>query len=189
MSANLRCALSIPFLCMPALAQDAVVPEIPEVAGATELFHYPTTKLPPTTLPYSAKTAGAAPLGGSPFSDPGVGAFQVNLTLGLASQPITIPVGKRLVIDFIAVSGTTASPSGPIQPIVILASGLKNGSTAGYYVKLDPSTVMPTQYYRSERILVYADTLTVSSAYSGFAPSFFVFNVALSGHLIDVPLF
>jgi len=117
-------------------------------------------------------------------------AFQTSLSLGLVPQAITIPVGQRLVVDFVTISGIAQSLSGPIQPTIILESSLNGGGSANYYLDPAPSPVnIPgaNQLYLGQQVKVYADSLTVAPAYAGFAPSTFIFNVAISGHLIPVP--
>lgn len=68
-------------------------------------------------------------------------AFQADLTLGLSSQPIAIPVGQRLVVEFVAISGIANSLSGPIQPSIILQSSLNGGGNASYYLQPGPTPV------------------------------------------------
>ena len=117
-------------------------------------------------------------------------AFQVDLNLGLSPQPIAIPVGQRLVVEFVAISGIANSLSGAIQPSIILQSSLNGGGSASYYLQPGPTPVnIPgaNQLYLAQPVTVYADTLNVSPAYAGFAPFTFTFNVAISGHLIPVP--
>ena len=117
-------------------------------------------------------------------------AFQADLTLGLSSQPIAIPVGQRLVVEFVAISGIANSLSGPIQPSIILQSSLNGGGNASYYLQPGPTPVnIPgaNQLYLAQPVKVYADTLYVAPAYAGFAPFTYTFNVAISGHLIPVP--
>jgi hypothetical protein len=117
-------------------------------------------------------------------------AFQTDVSLGLSPQAVTIPSGQRLVVDFVAISGIANSLSGPIQPSIILQSSLTGGGSASYYLQPGPSPVnIPgaNQLYLAQPVKVYADTLNVSPAYAGFAPFNYIFNVAISGHLIPVP--
>ncbi len=117
-------------------------------------------------------------------------AFQTSFNLQLNPQAITIPAGQRLVVDFITVSGIADSLSGPIQPTIILQSSLNGGGSASYYLDPAPSPVnIPgaNQLYLAKGLTVYADSLTVSPAYAGFAPFTFTFNVSLSGHLVPMP--
>jgi hypothetical protein len=118
-------------------------------------------------------------------------AFQANLIgLGFSSQQITIPSGQRLVVDFVGINGAANSLSGPIQPSIILQSSLNGGGAANYYLQPGSSPInIPgaNQLYLAQQVKVYADTLTVATGYAGFAPSTFVFNIAISGHLIPIP--
>ena len=117
-------------------------------------------------------------------------AFQTDFNLLLSPQPVAIPVGQRLVVEFVSISGIANSLSGAIQPSIILQSSLSGGGSASYYLQPGPTPVnIPgtNQLYFAQPVKVYADNLTVSPAYAGFAPYTFTFNVAISGHLIPVP--
>ena len=122
-------------------------------------------------------------------------AFQANVTVGLVSgtlpsQLVTIPAGQRLVVEFVTISGVANSLGGPIQPTIILQSSLNGGASADYYLDPAPSPVnIPgaNQLYLGQPVKVYADTLDVAPAYSGFAPFTYIFHVAISGHLVPVP--
>jgi len=48
------------------------------------------------------------------------------------------------------------------------------------------SATAPTQFHHSEKVQIYADALNVGLAYAGFQPNFLVFQVSISGHLIDM---
>src|SRR5215471_12758687 len=51
--------------------------------------------------------------------------FQATVPMnGVVSQNISIPSGKRLVVDFVDVVGSAASTSGGVQPLVLLASSV-----------------------------------------------------------------
>lgn len=117
-------------------------------------------------------------------------AFQQQISLGLSAQQIAIPAGQRLVVDFVAINGIAQSLSGAIQPSIILQSSLNGGNTANYYMQPGPTPVnIPgtNQLYLAQPVKVYADTLFIVPAYAGFAPSTYIFNVGISGHLIPVP--
>ncbi len=68
-------------------------------------------------------------------------AFQASITLGLTSQPISIPSGQRLVVDFVTVSGVANSLSGAIQPTIVLSSTLNGGAPVHYYLDPAPTPV------------------------------------------------
>lgn len=101
--------------------------------------------------------------------------------------PIAIPHGMRLVIDYVSLSGAAASASGPIQPIVILYPQLENGPQNLFYFQPTPSATVSGQYSMSEKTVIFADSLGVAPAFSGYTPSFLSFNVVISGHLIELP--
>src|ERR1035437_3326516 len=60
-------------------------------------------------------------------------AFQTELSVATfnVSQPVAIPSGQRLVIDFISINGGAGSLSGPVQPGVAVQAPLaRRGSGA-----------------------------------------------------------
>jgi hypothetical protein len=116
-------------------------------------------------------------------------AFQTSFTLGFDNVPITIPSGKRLVIDFVQVNGLAEPTAGPVQPDIIFYSTLTGGGSANYYFQPAPSAVniagVP-EFYLAQPVKIYADTLSVSSAYAGYTPGYFQFTVNISGHLVPI---
>jgi hypothetical protein len=117
-------------------------------------------------------------------------AVQYDLALGYGSQPVPIPSGQRLVVDFVTINGVAQSLSGPIQPSIIFQSSLNGGSPTNFYLEPGPSPVnIPgeNQLYLAQPLKVYADSLYVSGGFAGFDPSTFIFNVAISGHLVPIP--
>ena len=116
--------------------------------------------------------------------------FQITVPININNfnfTPVAIPAGKRLVIDYVSMSGA-AQTSGPdVQPIIIFSSSLNGGSNSLYYFGPSPSATVPGQYYHAEPTTIYADSLNVSPAFSGYTPTFMSFNVVISGHLISVP--
>lgn len=116
--------------------------------------------------------------------------FQYTVSQSLSNFSYTsvpIPAGKRLIVDFIAVSGAAISPDGPIQAITLLQAGQTGNPAATYYFKLDPSTTTPTQVFYSGPTKIYADTLSIGMGFSGFSPSTLNVNTVISGHLISIP--
>ncbi len=111
---------------------------------------------------------------------------QVNVN-NFTNTTVAIPQGMRLVIDYISLSGAAQSNSGPIQPVVILNAQLDGGASNAFYFEPPQSATVSGQYYLSEKTVIYADSLTVGPAFSGYTPSFLVFNVVISGHLIPLP--
>jgi len=113
--------------------------------------------------------------------------FQVTVPININNftfTPVSIPAGKRLVIDYISMSGAAQTAGTDLQPIIILSSSVAGGSTNLYYIAPQQSGTVPGQYYHTEQATIYADTLNVSPAFAGFTPSFMAFNVVISGHLI-----
>lgn len=117
-------------------------------------------------------------------------AFQVTVEVNVNNfvfTPVSIPSGKRLVVQSVNLSGAAQTTGPYVQPIVVLASEL---GTAGYnynYFGPNVSTVDPTQFYASYPTTIYADTLSVGPAFAGYTPSFMAFNVVINGYLVDVP--
>ena len=116
--------------------------------------------------------------------------FQATVTVNannFTNTAVSIPSGKRLVIDYVSLSGAAGTTGAYIQPIVILNSSVAGGPASSFYIAPQQSTVAPGQFYKSEQTTIYADTLSVGPAFAGYTPSFLVFNVVISGHLISVP--
>jgi hypothetical protein len=114
-------------------------------------------------------------------------AFQLNLHLGFAEQAIAIPAGQRLVVDFVAINGDADSLQGAIQPSVVFISSINGGPGVNYYLQPQASSTLPDQFHISEPVKIYADTLSISTAYSGYSPNNFNFNISISGHLVPIP--
>jgi hypothetical protein len=120
---------------------------------------------------------------------PGRNAFQATFTMtgSLLGGTIPIPAGKRLVVDFIEAHGgaTTNGPS--IQPTVVLNSSLNGSPSVAYYFPLQVEASGINQFTQTEKVAVYADSLNVGMAYSGYSPVEFIFVANVSGHYIDIP--
>jgi hypothetical protein len=113
--------------------------------------------------------------------------FQATVPININNftfTPVTIPAGKRLVVDFISLSGAAQTTGSYVQPIIILSSSVAGNPNANFYVSPPQSGVAPGQYYENQPATIYADSLSVSPAFAGFTPSFMAFNVVISGHLI-----
>jgi len=100
---------------------------------------------------------------------------------------VTIPAGKRLVIDYVSMSGAAQTSGTDVQPIIILAATLQGGSQNLFYFAPVQDPNVPGQYYEHDQTTIYADTLYASPAFAGFTPSFMSFNLVISGHLIAAP--
>jgi len=99
---------------------------------------------------------------------------------------VPIPTGKRLVIDYVSVSGDANSDAGKIQPYIILTSSVASQANAQFFLSLNQSPLETTQFSSAGPMTIYADTLAVSFAYAGFTPSFANLSVAISGHLVSI---
>jgi len=105
---------------------------------------------------------------------PGRAPFQASVTINVNNftyTSVTIPTGKRLVVDYIEAHGAATSSGGPIQPIADIAVGVAGSSNANYYFALTPSQA-PGEFYMSAPTKIYADTLAVGPAYSDTVPTF-----------------
>ncbi len=123
--------------------------------------------------------------------EPARAPFQTTVSLNFSTSTlfvsVPIPSGKRLVIDYVSVSGAAASNSGAIQPVIILESSVAGSPSVNYYLQQTQSPLVTSQYASAGPMTIYSDSLAVAFAYSGFAPTapgFAVFNVCISGHLI-----
>lgn len=97
---------------------------------------------------------------------------------------VSIPTGKRLVVDFVSLDGATQSSGAYTQPIILLNSSVAGNPSATYYISAAQSTIAAGQFYQMQPVTIYADSLSVGPAFAGFSPSFMSFNVIISGHLI-----
>jgi hypothetical protein len=116
-------------------------------------------------------------------------AFQVSVTININNftyTPIPIPAGKRLVVQSVNLSGAAAA-NPYVQPIVMVGATLGSGPTNFHYFGPSVSTTDPTQFYGDYQTTIYADTLEVGPAFAGFTPDYLVFNVVVTGYLVDLP--
>ena len=116
--------------------------------------------------------------------------FQVTVPVNINNfnfTAVTIPSGKRLVVDYIAMSGAAQTNGAYVQPIVILSSSVAGNPSCLYYIAPTQSGTAAGQYYHTEKAEIFADSLSVSPAFAGFTPTFMAFNVTLSGHLVSIP--
>lgn len=111
----------------------------------------------------------------------------VNPLVNFNYTQVTIPAGKRLIVDYVSMSGAAFSSSGAIQPIVILNTTLGTGPGNLFYFAPPANAQLPTQFYMVQPTVIYADTLFVGPAFAGFSPSFDTFSVVISGHLVAAP--
>jgi hypothetical protein len=112
--------------------------------------------------------------------------FQVSVNITNNVVAVPIPAGKRLVIDFVAIHGYAPTAGPYIEPSIVFESTIAGASDTSYYLEPAPSTVDATQFHYSGPVTIYADTLIITRAYAGYAPTDFSFSVAISGHLITI---
>jgi hypothetical protein len=111
--------------------------------------------------------------------------FQYTASLdvsGTSGLTIPIPTGKRLVVDFIAISG--AGPSTGTQPYIQLYPDVAGSPNGSYTFRVDESPLAAQQFDKVQPVTIYADSLFVGLAFAGSTPAFLTFNVQISGHLI-----
>ena len=136
----------------------------------------------------SVGNSAAAPVPVRDVDAPGRQPFQASLDLnisGVTGAYLPIPAGKRFVVEFVAINCAAASLSGAIQPKAIFSTSLAGSASANFYL---PALTVPTsadQFANTQQVKLYADQLSIGLAYSGYAPSFLVMHVAVSGYLID----
>jgi len=170
-------ALIVAALFGPGLAHAATPPGV-VVLGA------PTVSAPAEV--YGKTLRPRAPLATVDADAAGREPFQATVTLNISGSlvaTVTIPAGKRLVVDNINVAGDATSSSGPIQPIVLAYTGQAGAPMVDYYYSISGSTV-PGQFYSNFPVTLYADTLQFGLGFSGYSPSNLGMIVNVSGHLI-----
>lgn len=111
----------------------------------------------------------------------------VNPVANFNYTQVTIPAGKRLIVDYVSISGAAFSTSGAIQPIVILNTTLGTGPNNLFYFAPPANAQLPTQFYMVQPTVLYADKLYVGPAFAGFTPAFDIMSVVISGHLVASP--
>jgi hypothetical protein len=121
--------------------------------------------------------------------EPGRGAFQTTVQVGFGTglQGITIPAGKRLIIDYVSIHGNASGTSGPTLPTILIESFVNGQGQVNYYIS--PTQIDPTidQWRASQVVKIYADSLSIGVGYAGSVPFVLSFAVDVSGHLIDMP--
>jgi hypothetical protein len=122
-------------------------------------------------------------------SDISRNAFQVTVPINVnnfTETPVTIPAGKRLVVQDVSLAG--AAQANPyVVPIIILSTSINSGAVNNRYFSPTPYPTDPTQFYADMPTTLYADTLNVSPAFAGYTPTFMSFNVVITGYLVDLP--
>lgn len=117
-------------------------------------------------------------------------AFEVTVPVNVNNftyTPVTIPAGKRLVVQNVSLSGAAQTDGAYVVPIVILSSSINSGASNLHYFAPSPYPTDTSQFYLSTQTTIYADQLEVSPAFAGFTPTFLAFNVVITGYLVDLP--
>ena len=120
---------------------------------------------------------------------PGRGAFQTTVQVGFGTglAGISIPAGKRLIIDYVSIHGNAVGYGGAIVPTILIESSINSQPSVNYYIS--PVQIDPTidQWRASQLVKIYADSLAIGVGYAGAVPFTLAFAVDVSGHLIDMP--
>ncbi len=114
--------------------------------------------------------------------------FQATLDLNISGNlvsSVTIPAGKRLIVDNINIAGDAASNTGPIQPIILAYVGQAGWPQVNFYYGVAGSAV-GGQFYSNFPVTLYADTLQFGLGFSGYSPAYLGMIINVSGHLISV---
>lgn len=117
-------------------------------------------------------------------------AFQVTVPVNVNNftvTPVTIPAGKRLVVQDVSFDGAAQTAGPYVVPIIVLTTTIGGGAQNNRYFAPTPYPTDPTQFYSDMTTVLYADTLGVSPAFAGYTPTFMSFNVVITGYLVDLP--
>jgi hypothetical protein len=121
--------------------------------------------------------------------EPGREAFQTTVQVGFGTglQGVSIPAGKRLIIDYVSIHGNADGNGGVTVPTILIESTLNNQGQVNFYIS--PVQIDPTvdQWRASQQVKIYADSLSIGVGYAGAVPFVLSFAVDISGHLIDMP--
>jgi hypothetical protein len=121
--------------------------------------------------------------------NPALNAFQVTVPININNftyTQVTIPAGYRLVIQNVSLSGAAQTAGTDVQPIILFSSSLGTAAANLRYFGPSPSATVPGQYYADIPTTLYADTLAVAPAFSGYTPTFMSFNVVITGYLVNL---
>lgn len=115
--------------------------------------------------------------------------FQVALHFDLYTVfdriKVSIPSGYRLVVDYVTIGGVAKTSRDFTQPLLYLSSSIAGAAFENYLIA--PQQAGSSQYYyRTEKPIIYADSLYVSPSYDGDSPSTMTLDVVLSGHLVKI---
>lgn len=108
----------------------------------------------------------------------------VELTLQHPYVVVSIPAGKRLIVDHIAMNGDVTTPSGAIQTYVVVGPTLnaqQGTNTVNYIYPCTASLVVSGRITATQQVTLYADSLAVSYGYAGTTPNYIDQDVSISG--------
>jgi hypothetical protein len=112
--------------------------------------------------------------------------FQASVSLSLQTPyvNVSIPAGKRLIVEHVNVTAYVQS-SGVIVPSVV-AGVTQAGSAPTNFIYTLNTSPLGTQYALAQQVTLYADALSLSYGYAGTTPNDISMAVSISGHLISV---
>lgn len=117
-------------------------------------------------------------------------AYQVKVSLnfnGPVGATVPIPAGKRFVVEYVSMTSSAAASGGGVQPLILIGPTITGGNGFSYYFNLQQSPQAATQFFKSEQVRLYGDTIGVSIGYTGAMPYMLSANVMLSGYLVSMP--
>jgi hypothetical protein len=122
--------------------------------------------------------------------EPAREAFETSINLNLTSPTanVTIPAGKRLVIEYVTCEASAFSPTGQVAPSFRLTVGLSGTGGEYNFIPQGNTDVSASPiFFGSYPVRIYADTLSLNAAYRGFVPTQLNLNVSIAGYLVSVP--
>ena len=146
----------------------------------------------PVTGTVNIGNLGGEPLPVRDVDNPARAAFQQTINVGdLQTGTITVPEGKRLVIEFISAS-FDASP-GTCKSTDVQVSTILNGQSAASRHHLIPISAFEApsvnSFVISQETQIYADSVApvTFSFFPISGPCSYQGTATVSGHLVDVP--
>ncbi len=110
----------------------------------------------------------------------------VDLSLTTSKAAITIPPGKRLVIEHMAAVAFASSESGPIQPLVVVYASHGGSPVQDFEYVMTPYALISNQFSLAQQVTIYADTLSISIGFAGYTPIQLAEGVSISGYLVNI---
>lgn len=128
--------------------------------------------------------AGAGSNGGAAFQ----GSFELTWSdgNGIANGSLTIPAGKRLVIEYITITASLISGQTLVDTLV---SPVLDGNVVDYRIAVPSNPSYPTSpfaYAVDKQVRIYADDLYASASRTPTNSSGHM-TISVSGYLVDLP--